>query len=78
MSLDKQIKEVATGQVDALVADAAKALAKVVKDAEISVPDLARLVSEHKTKSTHDKCVKAVAEKISKDMLATMSGSDDS
>lgn len=72
MSLDKQIKEMAEAQLTALVTETARAVTKVIKDSEVSTPDMARLVSEHKTKSTFDKCVKQLAAKISKDMMASL------
>ena len=79
MSLDKRIKEIAEGRVDALVDQASRILAKAVGDSPMSVPDVARLISEHKTKTTRDRCVKAVADQISKEMLSSManSGSED-
>lgn len=78
MNLDKQIKEMAKNQVDTIIDAGARALAQSVGSAPLSVPDVARLVSEHKTKSTYDKCVKIVADSISVEMLKTVgtSGSD--
>ena len=61
----------------ALVTETAKAVTKVIKSSEVSTPDMARLVSEHKTKSTFDKCVKQLAAKISKDMLASLATGED-
>lgn len=82
MSLDKQIKEMASVKVDDVVEAAYKAVEKVVKGTGLKTNDVARLVSGHKTKSTFDASVKVVAEKISADMMASLGnkepGKDDS
>lgn len=72
MSLDKQIKDMAAKKVDALIDEASRAVANVIHTTPLLVPDVARLVSEHKTKTTYDKCVKAFADHISEDMLASL------
>lgn len=71
-SLDKRIKEMAEGELLELLKSGQSALEKVCKGSSVGVGDLGRLLSMHKTKSTNDRCVKLIAAKISKDMLASL------
>jgi len=72
MSLDARIKEMANTQVDMIVEEAYKAVEKVVSGTACKTHDIARLVSGHKTKSTRDAAVKAVAEQLGEAMLKSM------
>jgi hypothetical protein len=72
MSLDKQIKALAETELVNLMDAGSKALNKVCQGSPIGVGQLARLVSDHKPKSTRDACVKILSEKIGKNALASL------
>ena len=59
-------------ELDKLAAEAGKAIAKVRAGTALATTDLARIVSDHKTNATRVKCIKALADAIGKDMLASL------
>lgn len=77
MSLDKQIKEMAAKQLDELQEAAERAILNVCTPTPLNMPELARLVSGHKTQTTRDACIKKLSDKISADMLASITVVDE-
>ena len=71
MSLDKQIKEIAEKRVRELVRDARDAVAEVIpQGVDVTIEDLARLVSGHKDKTVYNHVVKQVSNGIASEMLS--------
>ena len=73
MSLDKQIKEMAIEQIGEICATVQSKLVEHTPE-PLDHKDIARLISGHKTKTTFDRCVKQLSDRISKQMLASMKG----
>lgn len=66
--LDAKIKEIANNRLTSIVNDASKALDDL-ELGPLSVQDVARLISDHKTKATRAKCAKLLIEDITKEMV---------
>ncbi len=72
MSLDKQIREMATDRMNEVVSKADSALLPICREYGVDMSDLGRLISTHKTKTTEAKVVRGFAEDISAQMLKSI------
>ena len=72
MSLDKQIKEMATNQLNDICTRAEEAVNRVVQGTPLGAEDVARIVSGHKTQTTFASCVKKLETRIGQSMLSAM------
>lgn len=73
MNLDKQIKEMAIEQIGEICAIVQSKLVEHTPE-PLDHKDIARLISGHKTKTTFDKCVRQLSDRIGEQMMKSMSG----
>jgi hypothetical protein len=72
MSLDKQIREMATERMLDVISKADAALSPICREYGVDMSDIGRLISTHKTKTTEAKVVRDFAEDISAQMLKSI------
>lgn len=77
MSLDKQIKKMAEGDLAEICREARKDIEQRVQGLPVSVAEVARLVSGHKTKTTENAVVKKLADKRAQQMLEAIMTPDE-
>lgn len=77
MSLDKRIKGMAEARVTRLIEDAGRALEPICKNYGLHMNDVARLMSQHKTKTTHAAIVKQFSDAIAQRMLESAMSTDE-
>jgi len=72
MSLDKRLREIAESRIVAAEDLAVIALNVVSRESGITVTELSRIVSGHKTKSVRDSVRRRIAKDLSDEMVASL------
>ena len=77
MSLDAKIKEMAQEKFQRMLEEAQLAVESVAGNYSLYAADVARLISMHKSKTTEQRVIKMLSDRIAQQMLASLEQTGD-